>query len=447
MTTEKAYTVSELNAAIRNMLEGRFPFITVIGEISNLRRPGSGHCYFTLKDAEAQIKAVLFRMQQRYLKELPKDGQQVICRGRISVYAPRGDYQLIVDTLTLHGTGVLQQAFEELKRRLAQEGLFDARLKKELPAMPAHITLVTSATGAAVHDFIRIARSRMPGLHMTIYPVAVQGEQAAPEMITAINSLNAEVETDIIVLCRGGGSLEDLWAFNDEQLARTIRASQIPVVSAVGHEIDFTIADFAADLRAPTPSGAAEMLLPDTAQLRIRLRELQARLCGSIDGRLERATAKLAMTEAILGRMTHPLDPLFFRLDHLDGRLWKAIAEHCAQQDDRLTTLTRRLQAVSPSYSISTRLVQLAHLYWRLAAAQKRLVECNTAGLARAAEVLNAVSPLATLARGYAIVRHQGASSTAVIRDVDQVQVNDPVSVTLNNGELFCNVQEIRKKR
>ena len=285
MNNQKIFSVSELTGTIKRMLEGRFPFVHVAGEISNLRQPGSGHLYFTLKDDRAQIKAVLFKMQQRYLEKPPKNGQMVICRGRLSVYEPRGDYQLIVDALDLHGAGELQIAFEQLKRKLAEEGIFDQSVKKELPPLPRHITLVTSPTGAAVHDFIRIAQNRFPQARISVYPVAVQGDTAAKEIRQAIIDINDHLDTDIIVLCRGGGSIEDLWAFNDEQLARAIYASVVPVVSAVGHEVDVTIADFAADLRAPTPSGAAEMILPDSSGLADRIAGLARRISHSMQSR------------------------------------------------------------------------------------------------------------------------------------------------------------------
>ena len=257
MNTSRIFTVTEINDSIRGILEVQFPFVSVAGEISNLRQPLSGHCYFTLKDDKAQIRAVLFKMQQRYLSAMPADGQMVICHGRISVYEARGEYQLIVDTIDFHGTGIMQLEFERLKQKLAAEGLFDEETKKQLPYLPEHITLVTSPKGAAVHDFIRIAQSRCPLTKIAVFPVSVQGDAAAGEISRAIAAINKHLKTDIIVLCRGGGSLEDLWAFNEEKVARAIDASTIPVVSAVGHEIDYTIADFVADLRAPTPSGAA----------------------------------------------------------------------------------------------------------------------------------------------------------------------------------------------
>ncbi|MBW2328629.1 MAG: exodeoxyribonuclease VII large subunit, partial [Deltaproteobacteria bacterium] len=348
MNNQKTFSVSELTTAIKSMLEGRFPFINVVGEISNLRQPGSGHLYFTLKDDRAQIKTVLFKMQQRYLEKQPCDGQMVVCRGRISVYEPRGDYQLIVDALDFHGAGALQLAFEQLKTKLAVEGLFDQADKKKLPPLPRHITLVTSPTGAAVHDFIRIARRRYPQVRISIYPVAVQGDTAAGEIREAIVAINSQVDTDIIVLCRGGGSIEDLWAFNNEQLARTIHDSTIPVVSAVGHEIDFTIADLAADLRAPTPSAAAEMLLPDSSILGDRIAELARRLRHSMQSRLDRYQDQLALYRQQLGGATQPLDTLMLRLDHLAGNMEHAMQDLLTTRQVRLNELESRLQQNNP---------------------------------------------------------------------------------------------------
>jgi exodeoxyribonuclease VII large subunit len=247
-------TVTELTKSIRGILETEFPFVTVTGEISNLRQPYSGHLYFTLKDENSQLKAVLFKTQQKYLRELPEEGQEVICRGRISVYEPRGEYQLIIDFVERLGTGELQIAFENLKLKLAQEGLFAQEAKKEIPQFPSRVALVTSPEGAALYDFLKVALQRFPSQPIEIYPVRVQGKEAAPEICEALAVLNRLKRSNVIVLCRGGGSIEDLWPFNEESVARAIFQSAIPVVSAIGHEIDFTIADFVADLRVPTPT-------------------------------------------------------------------------------------------------------------------------------------------------------------------------------------------------
>ena len=440
MDDRRILTVSELNSAIRSLLEGRFPFVSVAGEISNLSRPSSGHLYFTLKDAGAQVRAVLFKMQQRYLPQIPRDGMHVVCRGRISVYEPRGEYQLIVDTLEPQGAGALHQAFEALKRRLAAEGLFDEHRKRPLPPFPAHITLITSPQGAAVHDFIRIATRRFPPVRIAVYPAIMQGDRAAPTIIQAIETINARLATDLIVLCRGGGSTEDLWAFNDEALARAIRASAVPVVSAVGHEIDFTIADLAADFRAPTPSGAAELLVPDSAALRIGLDRLRARLRRSLRHRLDRGEQRLALVRQRLAAMPYPLDRLRFRLDQLAARLergWRALlTEQTRRLDQTVLRLTRR----HPGHLLAVSDHRLRGLDSRLRHAMLARLHANEEQLGRIAGVLQAVSPLATLARGYAIVRLAGKKQQ-LVTEAAQARPGDEVAITLHRGELFCRVE------
>lgn len=440
MDDRRILTVSELNSAIRSLLEGRFPFVSVAGEISNLHRPYSGHLYFTLKDAGAQIKAVLFKMQQRYLAQIPKEGAHVVCRGRISVYEPRGDYQLIVDTIDVHGAGVLQQAFEQLKKRLANEGLFDEHLKRSPPPFPSHVTLITSPQGAAVHDFIRIASRRWPALRIAIYPVAVQGEQAAADMVAALHDINASATTEIIVLCRGGGSAEDLHAFNDEQLARAIRASAIPVVSAVGHEIDFTIADFAADLRAPTPSGAAELLTPDSEALLGKIDQIRARLHRMQQHRIDRLHQRLRLARQRLETMPHPLDRLMLRLDQLAVRIEHAL--HAAL-DARLRRLERAALALErhcPAHWVTLHDLRLSELRTRIAQAAKSQLQAKEEQFGRLASVLQVVSPLATLARGYAIVRTMEGKRRVVTR-TDQVRAGETVAVLLHKGLLLCRVE------
>jgi len=440
MDDRKILTVTELNGAIRSLLEGRFPFVSVAGEISNLHKPYSGHCYFTLKDASAQIKAVLFKMQQRYLAEMPKDGTHVVCRGRISVYEPRGDYQLIVDTIEVQGAGALQQAFDTLKRRLAAEGLFDEHLKRPPPPCPAHITLITAPEGAAVHDFIRIASRRFPPIRIAVYPAAMQGEPAAAGMIRALEAINAHGGTDLIVLCRGGGSAEDLWAFNDEHLARAIRASALPVVSAVGHEIDFTIADFAADLRAPTPSGAAELLVPDGEALRARLDHQQSRIRRSLHHRLDRLAQRLRLARQQLSTMPHPLDRLLLRLDHLTVRLEHALATTLANREQRLDRATLHLARLHPDHRLALHGQHLHALRNRLAQAVRSRLQATEEHFSRAAGVLHAVSPLATLARGYAIVR-TGEGKKRIVTEAAQVRPGTTVDVVLHRGQLVCRVE------
>lgn len=402
---QRILTVSELTASIRGILESRFPFISVAGEISNLRKPRSGHIYFTLKDDRAQLKAVLFKMQQRYLNQEPMDGQMVLCRGRISVYEPRGDYQFIIDTLDLHGAGALQLAFEELKTKLAAKGLFAEARKKPLPPLPGHITLVTSPGGAAVHDFIRVARNRYPRVRLAVYPVAVQGEQAAGEIATAINDINSNLKTDIIVLCRGGGSIEDLWAFNEERIAYAIRDSFLPVVSAVGHEIDFTIADFTADLRAPTPSAAAELILPDSNALRASIDAWHTRIMHTMLRTLDRHGDRLELYRHRLGKTPQPLDTLFLKLDHISMALEQETSAIIAAKQEQINSIAVRLERRNPRTELKLHQQTVETLHRRLVLAGAALLEDRRKALRRTAGLLDAVSPLATLARGYSIVR------------------------------------------
>jgi len=441
MNNQKIFSVSELTNAVKNMLEQRFPFISVAGEISNLRKPYSGHLYFTLKDDQAQIKAVLFKMQQRYLEKLPRDGQMVVCRGRLSVYEPRGDYQLIIDSLVFHGAGALQLAFEQLKKKLAAEGLFDQADKKEIPALPRHITLVTSPTGAAVQDFIRIAGTRCPQVKISIYPVSVQGETAAGEIEEAIVEINRQVDTDAIVLCRGGGSIEDLWAFNNEQLARTIRQSSLPVISAVGHEIDFTIADFAADLRAPTPSGAAEILIPDQKALADRVHSLWHRLSRTMQTQLEQLQHRLALLQNHLAGATQPVDTMMMRLDYLSGNLEHAIQQTLATSQTRLEQLGICLEQNNPLRILLRHREKIQALQQRLQLAAVRIYNAKEQDLQRSAMLLDAVSPLSTLSRGYAVARKKNSRKT-VLTSSSQVGRGEEIEIILHRGRLHCSVIE-----
>ncbi len=441
MDSSKIFTVSEINASIRDILEGRFPFVSIAGEISNLRRPFSGHMYFTLKDDQAQIKAVLFKMQQRYLAEQPADGRHVVCRGRISVYEPRGDYQLIVDAVDFHGTGALQIEFEKLKKRLAEEGLFDAARKKPLPAMPEHITLITSPRGAAVHDFIRVAGNRCPQVRISVLPVAVQGEQAASEIADGIAIINASLQTGLIVVCRGGGSLEDLRAFNDEQVARAIAASKIPVVSAVGHEIDYTIADLVADLRAPTPSAAAEMVLPDSSMLRTQVSQLGNRMVRLMESLLDRYVEILALHRHKLGTLKQWPDNLLIRIDHKAVELDRAAKGIIRRKQEQLNRADHLLQSRNPLARVQLQKQQLGDLHRRLLMAVQRKIDTCSDSLSHAAGMLDAVSPLSTLARGYSITMKDSADK-ALVTDYRQVRPGTRVNVTLHRGYLQCRIEK-----
>lgn len=435
------HTVTQLSRAIRTLLEGEFRFVRVSGEISNHSRPASGHSYFTLKDAGAQIRAVLFKGQQRFLAKELRDGAQVICHGRISVYEPRGDYQLLVDTVDFHGAGQLQLQFERLKQQLAAEGLFDASRKKAIPRFPRDIVLVTSPTGAAVHDFLRIWSNRRWPARIRIFPVRVQGAGAAEEISAALERINREVKTELVVLCRGGGSLEDLWAFNEECLARATAASALPVVSAVGHEIDFTIADFCADLRAPTPTGAAEMLFPDRDALlhmvQGHLQRISATMGRTIDG-LQR---QVTHCERLLGHPGEILDRFSLHVDHLSARLGHTMEGVLQRQTIALERLTTRLNSQSPLHRLEyqeekTRSLT-SHLYRQI----QSLIQQKSAALQTQASLLESVSPLATLARGYAIVKKTTERKREeIVTNCDQTRMGDRIEILLHTGSLECEV-------
>ena len=330
------YTVSALTREIRDRLETYFSLVWVSGEVSNLRQPLSGHYYFTLKDAGAQLKAVLFKGNHQHMRFKPQEGSQFLCRGRLTVYEPRGEYQLVVDYLEPLGQGALAQAFEVLKTRLQDEGLFAPELKKPLPFLPRKIALVTSPTGAAVRDFLRLLRQRCPNVEVLIYPVKVQGAEAAGEIAAALNDLGAFPGVEVIVLARGGGSLEDLWPFNEEVVARAIHRCPIPVVSAVGHEVDFTIADFVADQRAPTPSAAVELVAPDKAELKRRLARLGATLAGTLARRRDMARQHLYLMARRLPDVRRSLVDLRLKVDDKAEALVRRAHRSVTHQDQAL---------------------------------------------------------------------------------------------------------------
>ncbi len=442
MENHRVFKVSELTTHIRSLLEDAYPFVRVAGEISNLSQPASGHLYFTLKDAQAQLRIVLFKMQRRYLAKELRNGMEVICLGRISVYEPRGEYQLIADTVDFQGAGALQRSFEALKARLAAEGLFDQEKKRPLPFVPKHITLLTSPQGAALYDFLRVARRRFPGLRISIYPVPVQGEQAAAAMVAGLERIRSQLAPDVLVLCRGGGSVEDLWAYNDEHLARAIRQGSVPVVSAVGHEIDFTIADFAADLRAPTPSAAAELLVPEQLALQRTVRMHEARLQRLMEQTLNHAQQQLQFARHRLRTKLHPVDTLLLRVDQLKSSLVQAFSRHLDTQGGHVAQLEQRLQLGSPRFRLIRQGQELADLEKRLVRAGTHILAQYEGRFLQAAAVLRAVSPLATLTRGYAIARKHDAAHT-IIHAASQVDPGEKVELLLATGRLECRVEAV----
>ena len=438
----RVFTVSALTRAVKDTLEGSFGGLWVEGEISNLRIHTSGHVYFTLKDEEAQVRAVLFRSRVRRVRFEPADGLHVLAFGRLDVYAVRGEYQLVCEVLEPKGLGALQLAFEQMKARLAAEGLFDAGRKRPLPALPRRVGLVTSPTGAAVRDFLRVVTRRFAGLQVLVCPVRVQGETAAGEIAQALGTLNRRGDLDVIVLARGGGSLEDLWAFNEEAVARAIAASKIPVISAVGHETDVTIADFVADLRAPTPSAAAELVVREKAELVRQVATLGTRLRRAMGQRTGRVADRLAdiRRRRVLTDPGRPLRDWARRVDDLGARLSRAMARHAARSRERLDRAARALRPALLRGPVRHRRQLAAQLGGRL----ERALRGETARRRRATEALAAqldsLSPLACLARGYAIALSPAGE---VVTRADQVRVGERLAVRLRAGRLGCRIEDV----
>ncbi len=434
-------TVTDLTRSIRGLVETRFPFVSVKGEISNLKIPFSGHCYFVLKDKQAQLKAVMFKGQQRYLEEKPDNGMQVICRGRISVYEPRGEYQLIVDFMDFHGAGQLQLAFEKLKNKLAAEGLFAQEHKKQLPFLPAKICLITSPHGAAVHDFLKIAAVRFPSVPVEIFPVAVQGEGAAEEIVKALEMVNDRHLAEVIVICRGGGSIEDLWAFNKEKTARAVFASAIPVVSAIGHEIDFTIVDYVADQRAPTPTAAAEVVLPDRLVLLNKLRTTRKRIIMAVNRLLDKQRRLVKMHFRLLGDPTLLLDHFRLKIDNNQMVMTRIMNLKLNSRQKLLTDLSVRLMADNPAAHLHRQEQKITKLSRKLKLAMLMQLQRRKEKLTRTATLLGAVNPLSVLGRGYALVR--SADDEKIISDSKDVRKGDKINILLHKGKLGGEVTKI----
>lgn len=444
------FTVSQLNQRAKQLLEITFTSVKVEGEISNLSRPSTGHWYFTLKDKGAQVRCAMFRSRTAQLKFLPKEGDKILVRGKVSLYENRGDYQLIVDAMKPSGEGQLQQAFIQLKQKLGAEGLFATEHKQAIPSNIQRIAIVTSPTGAAIHDILTVLKRRFPSIRVDVYPVQVQGQQAAQQIIEAINLINAtalndsEHAADVIIVGRGGGSIEDLWCFNDENLARTIFHSQLPIVSAVGHEVDFTIADFVADVRAATPSAAAELLSPDQQEYWLKFNHIAGRFEKSITQQLQNKQWQLKNTQQ---RLQHPGDTLRKHaqsLDMLELRLQQSQNNRLRELSQRLAMSQQKLQQNSPANKLQHIDTQLRYLQQRLNSSVKQLITHKKEQLQNQAQVLNAVSPLNTLGRGYAILQ---TAESSVVRDSHEVKKGDTLSARLGAGMLELSVEKVSHAR
>jgi len=435
----KIYTVSELNAKIKYLLEESFPFIWISGEISNLHIPGSGHRYFTLKDDSSQISSVMFRGQQRHLKFEPQDGMQVVGMGRISIYEPRGTYQIILEYLEPAGIGALQVAFETLKQKLFESGYFDDDHKKELPFLPKNISIITSPTGSVVHDILRIIDRRFANVDIEIVPVKVQGEGAENQIVAGIELINERARADVAIIARGGGSLEDLQAFNSEPVAKAIFFSDIPIVSAIGHETDYTIADFVADLRAPTPSAAAELVVPDKKELARRCRDQASTLTTAFRNRVERFRSKL---DAVSGRLIDPrrrIQDLRLRLDDFSLRLQKLLSRHIAMEREKFNLWQDRFNANSPLIIINRDKEKLEKTNFNLLKSYTIYMNERYAQLRERTAKLEVLSPAAILARGYSITRT--IPEQKVVKDTESVALNQDLEVLMAKGSLLCRVK------
>jgi len=437
------YTVTRLNEDVRTLLEQAFALIWVEGEISNLAQPRSGHMYFSLKDAQAQVRCALFKNRALRLRFTPENGAQVRIRARIGLYAPRGEYQLIAEHMEAAGDGALQRAFEALKAQLSAEGLFAPERRRPLPKLAKRIGVITSPTGAAIRDFNSVLKRRFPALPVLIYPVAVQGSGAAAEIADAIARAEQRGEVDVLVITRGGGSLEDLQAFNDERVARAIDACQLPIVSAVGHEVDVSIADFVADQRAATPSAAAELLSPDMQAIQQALGSQQSRLTQRLRHGLRQTHQHIERLAQRLAAQ-HPgrqLRERAQRLDELEQRLIYATQNRLSRPQRALQTLDQRLNAANPQRSIQQWDIRCATLAQRLHSGWDERVALYRARLQENARALEAVSPLATLQRGYAIVER--LSDGQIVRQADAIAPGERLRTKLGRGEVISEVESI----
>ena len=437
----KIYTVSALNEEIKERLESSFEFVWVEGEISNFRIPSSGHYYMVLKDEKAQVRAIMFRPQARYLRFVPEDGMKVIVQGRVTVYEPRGEYQIILDYLEPLGVGALALAFEQLKQKLAAQGIFDQAIKRALPFLPQRVAVITSPTGAAIRDFLKIIKRRFSNIEIIIVPVKVQGDEAAGEMVDALGLVNRELDVDVIVLTRGGGSLEDLWAFNQEELALAIRASRIPVVSAVGHEIDWTICDMAADLRAPPPSAAAELLVVEKESLKDRLVQAEARIRSSLRTYLGNLNQRLLLMSKGLRDPRRRLADSWLRLDDLNHRLLGSVDLTIRVRKRELGTEARSLMLHSPLNRIAGLRQKMDFQRRSLGFLAARRVKDHRMALSLLQERVKDMNPLSILKRGYAVARK--LPEKWILRSASQVREGDRVSLRLAEGGLECRVEKV----
>ncbi len=438
----QVYSVSQLNQEVKQLLQKRFPLLWIEGELSNLARPTSGHIYFSLKDEQAQVRCAMFRNANRQLSFQPEDGMHVLARARVGLYEPRGEYQLTVEHMEEAGVGILQRRYEELKRKLSNEGLFNEAHKQSLPAFPNTLSIVTSATGAALHDILSVLRRKYPILAVRIYAVPVQGEASADAIVSAIRTINQRKDCDVIILARGGGSIEDLWSFNEEPVARAIYASNLPIVTGIGHEVDFTIADFVADLRAATPSAAAELIVPHQEELIEMLEQFRKSLLSSIQDYLSTIYQSI---DWIIQRLEflHPKQAILRnkeQLVELRRRALSAIQLKLSNQHNQLNKLLIRFENQSPKARVHEAKIQLFNAHRDLHRLLLMQFEQRNHQLKALTRTLDAVSPLGTLNRGYSIVTR--ASNSQIIHDADQVTLHEKILIQLAKGRLSAHIDK-----
>ena len=437
------YTISEITSSIKTLLEDAFPFVWVSGEISNFRKPSSGHYYLTLKDDKAQISAVMFRNQNKNLLFDLEDGQHILGLGRISVYEPRGTYQIILEFIEPKGVGALQIAFEQLKGKLEEEGLFDSGHKKNIPFLPGKISLITSPTGSVVHDIINVTQRRFPNMTIEIMPVKVQGLDAINQIVQAIEILNGRESTEVIIIARGGGSLEDLQPFNSERVARAVFASQVPVISAVGHETDFSICDFVSDLRAPTPSAAAELAVPVKNELINSIKYLKDNLSRNTYTLIQQ---KMHYLQHITKRLPHPknkIQDMILRIDDYESRISQSIKRLLRYRKDKLNNINSRLIDHNPNFLTYKLKVQLDKISDNIHKKLLILISENKYKHNELSTKLEAINPSAILKRGYSITRT--LPDCLVVRQPEDVALDQQVDVMIAGGHLICRIERISK--
>lgn len=434
------YTVSRLNREVRTILETAFPLLWIEAELSNFARPASGHWYFSLKDEAAQVKCAMFKNRNQLVKVLPANGKQVLVRARIGLYEPRGDYQLIIEHMEEAGDGALRRQFELLKNKLADEGLFDAAHKKEIPETATRVGIITSPSGAAIHDILTTLKRRFPMQKTIIYPTPVQGKGACNKIAAAINKANARQETDVLIIARGGGALEDLWEFNEEVVARAIYDSAIPVVTGIGHEVDFTIADFVADQRAATPTAAAELISPDRYQQLQKLSSIESRFVYLIQKNLQQ---KQQQVDWLSKRIRHPKERIQIlqnKINQLSQRNIRSIENTLSRSCYKIELLNARIQQHEPSQRIQQLKLRYENINKRFQRASNQAMADKKQKLQHLVHTLDALSPLHTLKRGYAIVKDENNN---IISQSKKVKSGQQIKTELNQGHFFSTITDI----